>query len=206
MAGSTAELDAHLGLASLILYHHRLQRGLTLFATALNGAVRLALELQRPVDAVIQNLNVLKLAEPINAETWIMLGQYGFRYQRNGAAVDYAQRVIDAHRNSWVGGSYTSRIYDDALWLRAEALEKLGDFQSAANAYEDLIDDAPTSKLVDDAAIRRALIFAKNCEDLGPLKDFITVHSDSRHIDTARRHLESCGSPSKASDDSQIQK
>ncbi len=93
--------------------------------------------------------------------------------------------LIDARASSWFVGSYDSVFYDDALLAVGEMLEAMGRKREAERAYAALADKAPTSRFLDDAAFRRALLrFAAGAR--GALGEFVAHYPDSRHVRAAR--------------------
>jgi tetratricopeptide (TPR) repeat protein len=164
---------------------------LSLYLEVLIGAGRIQLEeLDRAAGAV----RILASAARAAAESaWLddalffwarALGAAGQR----AAALDTYQRLIDLHETSWFAGSYTSPFRDDALLERADLLAAAGRLEQARAAYLTLIEEAPDSRLVDDAAFRAARIAARS-GDPQALRAFITAYPESRHVRSARQLL-----------------
>jgi tetratricopeptide (TPR) repeat protein len=193
--GSAGEADFLLDIASR-LGDQALASGasldlLSLYLEVLIGAGRIQLEeLDRAASAVRILARAARAAAP---SVWLddalffwarALGAVGQR----AAALDTYQRLIDLHQTSWFAGSYTSPFRDDALLERADLLAAAGRLEQARAAYLTLIEDAPDSRLVDDAAFRAARIAARS-GDPHPLRAFIAAYPESRHVRSARQLL-----------------
>jgi tetratricopeptide (TPR) repeat protein len=104
----------------------------------------------------------------------------------HAAALESYQRLLALHETSWFVGSYESQFRDDAMLEIGETLEEMGRTGDALAAYERLVEDAPASRLRDDAAFRGA----KLSGDAASLRAFLGDYPESRHAAEARRLLE----------------
>ncbi len=107
---------------------------------------------------------------------------------RPAEAVPVYEEIKEARRSSWIVGSYDSEYFDDALYELAETLFALGRAAEAEEVIADLEDDAPTSRLRDDAAFLAARM-AHGRGDDARLRRFVEDFPESRHVVEARRLL-----------------
>lgn len=80
------------------------------------------------------------------------------RLHRPEEAIAQYQRIQDAHTESWFVGSYQSLYLDDALLEMGDAWRERGNADQARRAYQVLLKEHPTSRLVDDAQRRLAAL------------------------------------------------
>lgn len=104
-------------------------------------------------------------------------------------AADQYRALIDAHASSWFVGDYRSLYHDDSLLALGVVLEDSGRVAEAVAAYRELLDDAPTSRLCDDAAFRLAQLAPKGRRQEA-LRRFLRAYPNSRHAPLARRWLQ----------------
>ncbi len=105
-------------------------------------------------------------------------------------ALSVYRRLIDAQESSWFVGSYDSTFLDEAMLEEGLTLVALGRTDEAREAYARLLDDLPTSRLVDDAAFELARLEAQVGDD-GAWRRFVEQYPRSRLRRDARRLMES---------------
>lgn len=104
----------------------------------------------------------------------------------NRAALESYRRLISLPGTSRLVGPYESLFRDEAMLEIGETLEQMGRARDALAAYARLTEDAPTSRLRDDAAFRAA----KLSGDVASLHAFLSDYPESRHVAEVRRMLE----------------
>jgi len=189
--GAAAEADYLIGLASRLRARGG-KRGHRALAAALVDAGRIRLVERGAVAAAEMLLGeALQVAvDTVWADDALYWAAHAARLaKRWERALRLYGQLADAHRSSWVVGSYVSAYYDDALLELGVTWEAMGKCQEALAAYSRVAEDAPTSILVDDARFAAARLPCAP-DPGGALRAFLRDHPDSRWVAAARATLQ----------------
>ncbi len=184
--GAAGELDLLQNLNRALSDDHD---GLSpLRAEVLVGALRAALDVGDAKLAVTLGEAARAVARGTN---WLDDALYWLAHAQVAAgkleqAVASYLELTSSFERSWLVGSYASVYHDDALFEAADILARLGQVARALALLDQLREQAPTSRLLDDGAFLAArLRFSRGDRDA--LAEFLAAYPRSRHVAEARR-------------------